>query len=297
MRLVVTSNDGSVNEFQFKAGPINIGRHTDSQIFLSDRTVSRHHAVIFRTQQGKWMVEDLGSANKTYLNDFPVQKAEIETHDHLRITNFTIDINLEDDTIADQPINLEDTLTKTAFALDDTRLRAGFDPKVIVRRLDSEHAPDLNLPARRAIDFVHATEAICHVNDLDEMVQVLLNIATKQFASFHSFCALRTQPIGPMTCHAGKQINGSSIEMSEIELSENINEAVEKNQFQLLPKIPYHREKQRINSALIAPISGQAGCFGVLYIDNALDHESYTLSDLDYLMLLAIHTSVIIENF
>jgi hypothetical protein len=39
------------------------------------------------------------------------------------------------------------------------------------------------------------------------------------------------------------------------------------------------------------------GCFGVLYVDNAMDHEQYNLSDLDYLMLLAISTAAILENF
>jgi hypothetical protein len=34
-----------------------------------------------------------------------------------------------------------------------------------------------------------------------------------------------------------------------------------------------------------------------LYVDNAMDHEHYSLSDLDYLMLLAIHTAAIVENF
>ena len=52
-----------------------------------------------------------------------------------------------------------------------------------------------------------------------------------------------------------------------------------------------------IHSAMIAPVMGQAGCFGALYIDNDMSHEHYTLSDLDYLMLIAIHTAAILENF
>jgi len=48
---------------------------------------------------------------------------------------------------------------------------------------------------------------------------------------------------------------------------------------------------------LIAPLITTSGCFGVLYVDNAMDHESYSQADLDYLMLLAIHTATIIKNF
>ena len=86
--------------------------------------------------------------------------------------------------------------------------------------------------------------------------------------------------------------------MDEIKLGEHIMHAVEKNQFLLMPRLsPDIRETQKLQSAMIVPISGLAGCFGVLYLDNDMAHEHYTLSDLDYLMFLAIHTSVIIENF
>ncbi len=77
MRLVVKQSNGTINEFQFAQGPVYIGRGANSQVFLPDRAVSRQHAVIFTTQDGKWFVEDLDSANKTYLNDKAIHKAAI----------------------------------------------------------------------------------------------------------------------------------------------------------------------------------------------------------------------------
>jgi GAF domain-containing protein len=56
-------------------------------------------------------------------------------------------------------------------------------------------------------------------------------------------------------------------------------------------------EKDRIRSALIAAISGQTGCYGVIYVDNAMVHDHYTLGDLDYLMLVAIHTAAVLHRF
>lgn len=78
MRLVVKQDGRKVNELQFTAGPVYIGRGVNSQVFLPDRAVSRQHAVIFTTQDGKWMVEDLDSANKTYLNDKQIHKVEVK---------------------------------------------------------------------------------------------------------------------------------------------------------------------------------------------------------------------------
>ena len=258
MRLVVKKKGDTVNEFRFTKGPVYIGRHTHSQVFLPDRAVSRQHAVIFQTQDGKWMLEDLDSANKTYLNGEPIHKAEIKTGDSLLITDFTVEINLEEDT-------------------------------------DVEKA--MILPARRAKDFAQATETICETNGLDEMIETLLRIIARQFSAFHTWCALRSEPTGPMISHAGKRRDGKVVQISDIKLNEKINEAIEKSQFLLLPKVPAQLGEERIRSAMIAPVVGPAGCFGVIYIDNAMDNERYGPGDLDYLMLLAVHTASILKNF
>jgi GAF domain-containing protein len=169
--------------------------------------------------------------------------------------------------------------------------------QVIVRRPDAEHAPAIRFPAKRISDFALATETICKADSLDEIVHALLRIAATQFLSWHCWCALRGRPDGPMTCHAGKQRDGRSVELSDIRFSDKITEAIDTGRFLLIPRVPAQRREERMQSVMIAPIMDQAGCFGVIYIDNAPDHEHYTISDLDYLILLAIHTAVILENF
>ena len=68
MRVLVKQSDGSAKELQFNdEGPISIGRGANNRVFLPDKGVSREHAVIRGMGGGKWMVEDLGSSNKTYL--------------------------------------------------------------------------------------------------------------------------------------------------------------------------------------------------------------------------------------
>lgn len=296
MRLVIKEDGGNVSELRFAKGPIYIGRSTNSQVLLPDRTVSRQHAVLFSTQDNKWMVEDLDSTNKTYLNGEEIHKAEIKSGDCLRITDFTIEINLEDEAGVEEEIDLEDTLTTTTHTSEEAATSAR-EPQIIARRLDLEHAPDITLPANRAKDFIQATEAICRANGLDELLQVLLSVILKQFGAYHIWCALRNEPTGPMTVHAGKQSDSSVLELNKIKLSEKINQAVEKSRFLLFLQASRPGEEQEVRSAMIAPIVGQAGCFGVLYIDNDMSHEQYNLSDLDYAMLLAIHTAAILENF
>jgi len=295
MRLVVKRNSQIVNEFQFDRGPVYIGRHAHSQVFLPDRAVSRQHAAIFTTQEGKWVVEDLDSANKTYLNDKAIHKAEIKTGDCIRIADFTIEINLEADTDAEKAIQLEDTLISASHK--PTAAPAESAREIIVRKPDAERAPDIRLPAKRVKDFLQATETICKANGLDELLKTLLSLTLRQFSAYHSWCALRNQPTGPMTSHAGKSRHGPAVDLNDIKLSEKITQAVDKRQFLLVPQVSAPTEENRIRSAMIAPVIDPSGCFGVLYVDNSMDYEHYSLSDLDYLMLLAIHTAAIIENF
>lgn len=286
MRLTVRQADKTVNEFRFTKGPIYIGRHANSQVFLAESAVSRQHAVLFTTDDGKWVVEDLDSANKTYLNDEAVHKSEIKTGDSLRIGSFTIEVSFDDDTAAGQAIHLEDTLT----------LSKG--PQVIVREIDSEQAPPIRLPAGRAKDFLQATEVISSAGNIDQLLLEILNITQQQFRSYNVWSALRNQPDGPMICHGGRRRDGSAVSLDDIKLSDKINQSVEKKQFLLFlfSRTPNQSEKGQLRSAVIAPVIGSTGCFGVTYVDNAMGDEHYSLSDLDYLMLLGIHTSVALKG-
>jgi pSer/pThr/pTyr-binding forkhead associated (FHA) protein len=288
MRLIVKKDDRTIEEFRFGEGPIYIGRLPNSQVFLPEAMVSRQHAVIFMTGDGKWIVEDLDSANQTFLNEEAVHKAEIKTGDRLRISDFTLEIYLEDETETEKPTHLEDTLITAS---------ASRGPQIIVRRPDAEHAPDLKLPAKRVKDFMEATEAICRAKGPDKLLQVLLGVMLRHFGGYRAWCALRNESTGPMTSHAGKNREGQAVALSDIKLNDQITQAVEKGQFLLLPQVSGRIEGDGIRSAMIAPIMDPTGCFGALYVDNATDHEQYKLSDLDYLMLLAISTAAILENF
>ena len=66
---------------------IGSGRHTDSDIFLDDVTVSRRHAVFRRGQQG-YSVVDVGSLNGTYVNGAITDAAELHSGDEVQIGKF-----------------------------------------------------------------------------------------------------------------------------------------------------------------------------------------------------------------
>jgi len=290
MRLLLRQKDGTSKEFHFADGPISIGRGADSMIFLPDRAVSRHHAVLRRGEQGKWFIEDLDSVSKTYLNDKAVRKAELKHGDKLRITEFVIEVLLDDSEPEDKELQMEDTLHLEAALATPPH-------ETVVRKPDAGHAPAMRLPARRLTDFSAATEKICQAKDLDQMLLTLLDVTLEQFGAFHVWCALRTQPTGPMISHAGKRSDGQAVQLTQIKLREKITQAVEKGQFLVMPRVSAQLEEDAIRSAMVAAIMRPNGCYGVLYVDNAMKEKHYSLSDLDYLMLLAMHTAAVMKKF
>jgi hypothetical protein len=156
----------------------------------------------------------------------------------------------------------------------------------------------MRLPAKRLSDFSQACDAICKAGNLEELLVALLNIALKQFSAFHTWCALREQPTGPMTYHAGKRRDGQAVELGDLTLADKVNQAVERGQSLVFPRVAADVEsKARIRSAMIVAINGPAGCYGVIYVDNAMVHDHYTLGDLDYLMLLSAHTAAVLNKF
>ncbi|MHC4636965.1 MAG: FHA domain-containing protein [Planctomycetota bacterium] len=285
MILVVKLKDSVVNEYRFTKGPIYIGRHANSQVFLRDRTVSRQHAVIFKTSDDKWVIEDMDSASKTYLNGEAIHKADIKSGDVINIVDFVIEISLDDQVDDDRPINLEDTLVSPSRK-----------PQVIVRKAEAEDAPAMRIPSKRTKDFAQASEAIANAGNLDNALLTILRLVRRQFGAHRVWCALRRDPAGPMIAHSGKTREGTSLEFEEIEFQDKVRQAIENNEFILMPRINPSDSKENIGSVMIAPIVGQGGCFGVLYIDNDKAHEKYATSDLDYLMLLALQMATILAR-
>ena len=292
MRLLMRQKDGTTKELQFDKGPIAIGRGADSQVFLPDPAVSRRHAVIHSSDDGTWLIEDLDSASKTFLNDQAVRKARIKHGDLLRITAFAMEVALEEDVSeAHEAMQMEDTLHLEAALATPPH-------ETVVRNPDASHAPAMRLAAKRLMDFSNATNRICDATSLDELLLTLLDLTLEEFDAFHVWCALRTQPDGPMIRHAGRKKDGSPVDLGQIPLREKVMQAVEKGQFLVMPRVSAQLEEdEAIRSAMIAAIMRPNGCFGVLYADNAMKEKHYSLSDLDYLMLVAMHTAAVMKKF
>jgi len=87
--LVVQRGPGSGSRFLLDKEAVHAGRHPDSDIFLDDVTVSRHHAEFDRVGE-TYSVSDVGSLNGTYVNRDRIDKVVLKDGDEVQIGKFRL---------------------------------------------------------------------------------------------------------------------------------------------------------------------------------------------------------------
>jgi hypothetical protein len=85
--LVVERGPRAGMTFVLHPGSTTVGRHPDSDIFLDDVTVSRHHCRFSATMEAL-SVEDAGSTNGTYVNGERVDSERLAPGDEVLIGRF-----------------------------------------------------------------------------------------------------------------------------------------------------------------------------------------------------------------
>ncbi|SEQ46276.1 FHA domain-containing protein [Microlunatus flavus] len=87
--LVVQRGPNAGSRFLLDHDVTTAGRHTDSDIFLDDISVSRRHVQFLRTADGI-VVKDLGSLNGTYVNRELVDEALLQPEDEVQVGKFRL---------------------------------------------------------------------------------------------------------------------------------------------------------------------------------------------------------------
>lgn len=69
--------DGKLQEYTLTEGAlVSLGRSPDNEVYIPERTVSRHHATI-AYRAGVFVISDPGSANGVFVNDLKIEPPQI----------------------------------------------------------------------------------------------------------------------------------------------------------------------------------------------------------------------------
>lgn len=232
------------------------------------------------------MVKDLHSTNKTYLNGKVIGEALIKTGDRIQVGDYIVEVDLEKGGAANKLIPLEDTQAPISRG-----------PQLITRTLDSGHAPAIRMAAQRANDLHQILGKVAHAGGDAETLKVLLDVLLGQFHAGRVWCPFRYDAEGIFGEEGGRTDTGEPFELKGDALQKRIEQAYDNRQFLLLSHVKKQPLKEQERSVTIAPIVACEGSLGVIYIESKPDRAAFTMSDLDYAMLLSINLGIILENF
>jgi len=125
LKVRVSLKGRPVKSYTFNKDTVVVGRTPEADIFLDNPGVSREHLKLEMTSRGFYAVEDLGSANGTFLNDQQIQREYLMNNDVIRIGKFSLWVNYEDDrrNMSEgkeaQPATFEGTTVLSSEELED----------------------------------------------------------------------------------------------------------------------------------------------------------------------------------
>src|SRR3954469_14347276 len=90
--LEVVDNQGRKKQVPLDRPRLLIGREPSCDIHLPHPGVSRRHAQLQCTEQQRWLLQDLSSRNKVYVDNRPVQQFTLETRKPFRIVEFWLSL-------------------------------------------------------------------------------------------------------------------------------------------------------------------------------------------------------------
>ena len=88
-RLIVVSGMLLGQQMELGDVPVIVGRASECALAMPHPSVSRQHCRIWR-EGDRYLIEDLGSTNRTYLNGKPVTRAELRDGDQISVGNNAI---------------------------------------------------------------------------------------------------------------------------------------------------------------------------------------------------------------
>jgi predicted component of type VI protein secretion system len=91
-----------IRAYRFNKNVITVGRDPQADIYLDNAGVSREHVRIEQTPGGYYAVEDLGSANGTFVNEQSVKREYLTSNDVVRVGKFSLWVSYDEDRRGDE---------------------------------------------------------------------------------------------------------------------------------------------------------------------------------------------------
>jgi sigma-B regulation protein RsbU (phosphoserine phosphatase) len=293
--IAIQTSGGTRERYPLARPRVTIGRSRDSDIFLPDQWLSRHHAAIEERADGHW-VSDLHSKNGTLLNGEPIHEwRRLRPGDVITLGEHTLTYCTDAGQEEEEEREPEGTRVFSVRELSAISTRPAIDPTELQRQ-------------NRVLAILSkaASELIVH-QPLDKLFDTILNLLLEAVAAERAAILIVESPSALPTIKASRSRTGEPL----VRISRSIaRRAIEERVSLLLPNVledvRFRSEDSilasGIRTAMCAPLwftasgEGTDSVIGLVYVDSLQHSHAFTEDDLRALTALANVAAAKIEN-
>lgn len=300
-----------------------IGRHPGNEVQVIDRIVSKEHATITQDERQRYILEDAGSLNGTYINGKRVISQVLKDGDTIAMGNTSFRFSEERIRRVSQPRRIRrkswarhDELRNTAPPKEDSqlvRLAGSAHQSHIQSRLN---APFQFLPVEQIADvdtlrsdyeklrIAHElSRSIAIHTNLDRLLQKIVDEALKLISAERAVILFYSDETGWMPRYTRQQSNELHL---EIRLSSSILDEVRSNRRAVLSSDASCDERfkssksvimEGIRSTMCVPLMVNDAFIGAFHVDSTITRNAFTEKDLQIFSGIANQASFAIENY
>ena len=278
-----------------------LGRKSNSDIFLTDQSVSRDHAEIIKLQDENYEIHDLGAKHPTSVNGKIISSQRLKDGDKITLGESVLIFRskvpcsathvefLAAETMA------HDTMEVSSLDAKKTALLSNDDSDLISLQRDHQ---------RLMLLYEFGKVINMQLEDPHLLLNEILSTTFRTLDAERGFIALVDENTGELTCEL-VQDNSIDEEDEKLEVSRTIIHKVLKGGTSLLTvnalkdgefRNAKSVKEYSIRSAICAPLIFKGVVMGVVYLDNRISTERFSQDDLAFLTALCHQAGIALGN-
>ncbi|MCB1056095.1 MAG: FHA domain-containing protein [Acidobacteria bacterium] len=304
-----TKIDGVEVHFPLTGERLKIGRGGDNDVVLSDFSVSRAHALVFR-EQDAWAVRDLGSTNGIRLNGAPVEEARLSDGDVITIGAFELEADLGGEPVTERSgtgtlaTGIQPVANATIVrSLADFTAQYGLEGGVIA---SAETTHREGVDAGRIVGFLtRLAAALLQADSVDQVLERVMAVAFEALSVERGFILLQDEA-GEVRCQLARFGKVTEVRpQREIPVSKTILDTIMVERVALLTFDAMSDQRwergesiriHQIRAAMSVPLWSGERIIGVMQVDSPARVGSFDQRDLDFLTAVANYAAVAVER-
>ena len=278
--------------FELMGGENVVGRE-DCAVELSDRTVSRQHLRL-APQDGRWMLEDLGAANGTFVNGVRVVKPTVVSGgDQIRCGSTLLVFSAGPAMIATVDLDENGQLVDAAIVA------------TVPSSEESIVIPTLEAGAEAIDTLRYLYTFISEISTIFNVRQLLQRVLEKVFDFLtvdrgYIMLADRSNKLSLAASHIAEDSTSKDLPISQTIINEVFSKQLGVLSSNAMTDKRFASGKSVLNlgirSAICVPIKGRDRILGVIHVDCSMANHTYSTEQLRLLTTIGVQAGLALEN-